>query len=80
MQQRCRTEQRLLLAQRNQGDLLVALLLLCVIGLLTAGLLARFPLASLRGWDLHPLRREAAAFFGVTAEDPRETPPASGSG
>ena len=51
-----------------------------VIGLLTAGLLARFPLASLRGWDLHPLRREAAAFFGVTAEDPRETLPASGSG
>jgi 2-desacetyl-2-hydroxyethyl bacteriochlorophyllide A dehydrogenase len=50
-----------------------------VIGLLTAGLLARFPLASLRGWDLHALRREMAASFGVTAADPRETPPGAGT-
>ncbi len=50
-----------------------------VVGLLTAGLLARFPLARLRGWDLHPLRREAAASFGVTAADPRETPPDPGT-
>lgn len=50
-----------------------------IVGLLTAGLLARFPLASLRGWDLHPLRREAAASFGVTAADPREQLPGAGT-
>jgi len=50
-----------------------------VIGLLTAGLLARFPLACLSGWDLHALRREAAASWGVTAADPREKPPGAGT-
>ena len=50
-----------------------------VIGLLTAGLLARFPLARLSGWDLHQLRREAAAALGVTAEDPNEKPPDPGT-
>ena len=46
-----------------------------VIGLLTAGLLARFPLACLSGWDLHPLRRKAAGSLGVSAADPNESPP-----
>lgn len=46
-----------------------------VIGLLTAGLLARFPLASLSGWDLHDLRRKAAGSLGVSAADPNERPP-----
>ena len=50
-----------------------------VVGLFTAGLLARFPLGSLYGWDLHPLRREAAASFGVTVADPREKPPGAGT-
>ena len=45
-----------------------------VIGLLTAGLLSRFPLARLAGWEPHPRRREAAALFGVTASDPAATP------
>ncbi len=46
-----------------------------VIGLLVTGLLARFPLASLSAWDLHPRRREAAAAFGAVASDPLGTPP-----
>ncbi len=46
-----------------------------VIGLLTAGLLARFPLACLSGWDLHALRRRAAGSLGVAAADPAENPP-----
>jgi 2-desacetyl-2-hydroxyethyl bacteriochlorophyllide A dehydrogenase len=46
-----------------------------VIGLLTAGLLARFPLACLSGWDLHALRRQAAGSLDVTAADPNENPP-----
>jgi threonine dehydrogenase-like Zn-dependent dehydrogenase len=46
-----------------------------VIGLLTAGLLARFPLACLSGWDLHALRRNAAGSLGVTAADPNENTP-----
>ena len=50
-----------------------------VVGLLTAGLLARFPLARLCGWDPHGLRREMAASFGVTAADPRENPPGAGT-
>lgn len=50
-----------------------------VIGLLTSGLLARFPLACVSGWDLHPLRREAAASLGVTAGDPNEKPPDAGT-
>jgi len=45
-----------------------------VIGLLTTGLLGRFPLASLCAWDLHPRRREAAAAFGAHAADPASTP------
>jgi 2-desacetyl-2-hydroxyethyl bacteriochlorophyllide A dehydrogenase len=50
-----------------------------VIGLLTAGLLARFPLACLSGWDLHELRREAAVSLGVTAADPKAKPPGAGT-
>jgi 2-desacetyl-2-hydroxyethyl bacteriochlorophyllide A dehydrogenase len=50
-----------------------------VIGLLTAGLLARFPLARLTGWDPYALRREAAASWGVTAADPNEKPPEAGT-
>ena len=50
-----------------------------VIGLLTAGLLTRFPLSCLSGWDLHALRREAAASWGVMAADPRENPPGLGT-
>jgi 2-desacetyl-2-hydroxyethyl bacteriochlorophyllide A dehydrogenase len=50
-----------------------------VIGLLTAGVLGRFPLASLSGWDLHPRRRDAAGLFGVAAQDPVRTPPARGT-
>jgi 2-desacetyl-2-hydroxyethyl bacteriochlorophyllide A dehydrogenase len=50
-----------------------------VIGLLTLGLLARFPLARLSGWDLHPRRREAAELFGVHAADPVGSPPAGGT-
>jgi 2-desacetyl-2-hydroxyethyl bacteriochlorophyllide A dehydrogenase len=46
-----------------------------VIGLLATGLLARFPLASLSAWDLHPRRREAAALFGARAADPTASPP-----
>ena len=46
-----------------------------VVGLLTTGLLARFPLARISGWDLHPRRREAAALFGVDAADPVTSPP-----
>ena len=46
-----------------------------VIGLLTTGLLARFPLTSLSAWDLHPRRREAAASFGARASDPAASPP-----
>jgi 2-desacetyl-2-hydroxyethyl bacteriochlorophyllide A dehydrogenase len=46
-----------------------------VIGLLTTGLLARFPLASLSAWDLHPRRRAAAGLFGVRAADPLASPP-----
>jgi 2-desacetyl-2-hydroxyethyl bacteriochlorophyllide A dehydrogenase len=50
-----------------------------IIGLLTAGLLAGFPLDRLTGWDLHPLRREAAAALGVTAADPAADPPPPGT-
>jgi threonine dehydrogenase-like Zn-dependent dehydrogenase len=50
-----------------------------VIGLLTIGLLARFPLSRLSGWDLHPRRRAAAALFGAKAADPAASPPARGS-
>ena len=50
-----------------------------VIGLLTTGLLARFPLSRLSCWDLHPRRRDAAALFGAKAADPAAAPPAAGS-
>jgi len=50
-----------------------------VIGLLTVGLLARFPLACLSGWDLLPLRREMAASMGAQAGDPSAAPPAPGT-
>jgi 2-desacetyl-2-hydroxyethyl bacteriochlorophyllide A dehydrogenase len=50
-----------------------------VIGLLTTGLLARFPLAALTGWDLHSRRRDAAALFGVSASDPAVSPHAGGT-
>jgi 2-desacetyl-2-hydroxyethyl bacteriochlorophyllide A dehydrogenase len=50
-----------------------------VIGLLTAGLLARFPLAALSAWDLHPRRRKAAEMLGVRAADPAVSPPPVGS-
>ncbi|MGA2479219.1 MAG: zinc-binding alcohol dehydrogenase [Spirochaetia bacterium] len=50
-----------------------------VIGLLTAGLCAAFPLARLTGWDLHPLRRAAAATLGVAAADPVADPPPVGT-
>jgi 2-desacetyl-2-hydroxyethyl bacteriochlorophyllide A dehydrogenase len=50
-----------------------------VIGLLTTGLLARFPLARLSGWDLHPLRRAAAAELGAVVGDPGMTPPPVGT-
>jgi 2-desacetyl-2-hydroxyethyl bacteriochlorophyllide A dehydrogenase len=50
-----------------------------VIGLLTSGLLSRFPLAALTGWDLHSRRRDAAALFGVAASDPAASPPAGGT-
>jgi threonine dehydrogenase-like Zn-dependent dehydrogenase len=41
-----------------------------IIGQLTAGLLARFPLESLAGWDPLPLRRKAASDAGIPAADP----------
>jgi 2-desacetyl-2-hydroxyethyl bacteriochlorophyllide A dehydrogenase len=50
-----------------------------VIGLLTAGLLAGFPVERLTGWDLHPLRRSTAATLGVEAKDPSAAPPAPGT-
>lgn len=50
-----------------------------VIGLLTSGLLARFPLGSLSAWDLHPRRRRAAELFGVAAHDPAASSPPPGS-
>jgi 2-desacetyl-2-hydroxyethyl bacteriochlorophyllide A dehydrogenase len=50
-----------------------------VVGLLTTGLLARFPLARLSAWDLHPLRRKAAEGFGAVAADPAATPPSVGT-
>jgi 2-desacetyl-2-hydroxyethyl bacteriochlorophyllide A dehydrogenase len=50
-----------------------------VIGLFTAGLLSQFPLARLTGWDLHPLRREAAARFGARVADPMASPPPVGT-
>jgi threonine dehydrogenase-like Zn-dependent dehydrogenase len=46
-----------------------------IVGLLTTGLLARFPLAALTCWDLHSRRRTAAAMFGATAVDPASPPP-----
>jgi 2-desacetyl-2-hydroxyethyl bacteriochlorophyllide A dehydrogenase len=46
-----------------------------VIGLLTIGLLSRFPLGHLSGWDLHQRRREAAALLGASAADPAASPP-----
>ncbi len=49
------------------------------IGLLTTGLLARFPLASVTGWDPIALRREAAEALGARARDPREAPPEPGT-
>ena len=48
-----------------------------VIGLITIGLLAQFPLARLTGWDPLALRREAAARFGATAADPVVSPPSA---
>jgi 2-desacetyl-2-hydroxyethyl bacteriochlorophyllide A dehydrogenase len=50
-----------------------------VIGLLTTGLLARFPLSALTCWELHSRRREAAALFGVSAADPASSPPSGGT-
>ena len=50
-----------------------------VIGLLTIGLLARFPLARLTGWDPHPRRRGAAALFSAAAADPVTSPPVGGT-
>jgi len=50
-----------------------------IIGLLTIGLLARFPLSRLSGWDLHHRRREAAALFGVQAADPAAVPAERGT-
>jgi hypothetical protein len=47
-----------------------------VIGMLTAGLLARFPLSRLTGWDPLPLRRQAAALLRVSAADPLAAAPA----
>jgi 2-desacetyl-2-hydroxyethyl bacteriochlorophyllide A dehydrogenase len=47
-----------------------------VIGLVTIGLLAQFPLARLTGWDPLALRREAAALLGARVEDPAVSPPA----
>jgi 2-desacetyl-2-hydroxyethyl bacteriochlorophyllide A dehydrogenase len=45
-----------------------------IIGLLTAALLAEFPLASLVTCDCYPLRREASLALGVSAAlDPNET-------
>jgi 2-desacetyl-2-hydroxyethyl bacteriochlorophyllide A dehydrogenase len=41
-----------------------------VVGLLTAGLLARFPLERLSGWDPQARRREAGAALGLTTRDP----------
>jgi NADPH:quinone reductase-like Zn-dependent oxidoreductase len=46
-----------------------------VIGLITTGLLAQFPLARLTGWDPLALRREAASRFGARVEDPVVSPP-----
>jgi len=50
-----------------------------VIGLLTIGLLARFPLARLSGWDPLPRRCQAAGLFGARAADPGISPPAGGT-
>jgi threonine dehydrogenase-like Zn-dependent dehydrogenase len=50
-----------------------------VVGLMTVGLLARFPLARLSGWDLYPVRREAAAALGAVVADPSVTQPAAGT-
>ncbi|HUI70380.1 MAG TPA: zinc-binding alcohol dehydrogenase, partial [Spirochaetia bacterium] len=50
-----------------------------VIGLLTVGLLARFPLACLSAWDLLPLRREMAASLGAHVGDPIAAPPTPGT-
>jgi 2-desacetyl-2-hydroxyethyl bacteriochlorophyllide A dehydrogenase len=47
-----------------------------VIGLITTGLLAQFPLARLTGWDPRALRRDAAARFGARVADPVVSPPA----
>ena len=57
----------------------VSLFGLGVVGLLTAGLLAGFPLSSLTAWDLLPRRRQAAAMLGVIAADPSTSPPPVGS-
>jgi 2-desacetyl-2-hydroxyethyl bacteriochlorophyllide A dehydrogenase len=46
-----------------------------VIGQLTAGLLARFPLESLTGWDPLPQRRKAATDAGISAMDPMAAQP-----
>jgi threonine dehydrogenase-like Zn-dependent dehydrogenase len=50
-----------------------------IIGLLVAGLLSRFPLTTITGWDLHQLRREGATMVGVKAFDPRESEPLIGT-
>ena len=50
-----------------------------IMGLMTAGLLSRFPLARLTAYDLHRLRREAAVPLGVDTVDPRERPPGRGT-
>jgi len=38
-----------------------------------------FPLERLRGWDLYPLRRAAAAKLGAAAGDPSASPPPAGT-
>ena len=50
-----------------------------VVGLLTAGLLARFPLARLTGWDPLEKRREAAAALGLATGDPLAVSPPRGT-
>ncbi len=64
---------RPLLAER------VSIFGLGVIGLLTAGLLARFPLAQLTGWDPQGKRREAAAVMGLVTGDPQAASPPRGT-
>jgi threonine dehydrogenase-like Zn-dependent dehydrogenase len=49
------------------------------IGLLTVGLLARFPLASITAWDPVLLRRETAAGLGARAHNPYAERPQPGT-